>query len=77
MHLLGKFSIDDLRLKDIDNFEYSPFLPENQWKVYMVKEIIDVQADQLNVENFSRKEFEEKKLREAEFMIGLVDFILG
>ena len=43
----------------IDNFEYSPVLPENQWKVNMVKEITDVQADQLNVENFSRQELEE------------------
>ena len=59
MLLLGKVSIDDIRLKDIDNFEYSPVLPENQWKVNMVKEITDVQADQLNVENFSRQELEE------------------
>ena len=59
MLLLGKVSIDDIRLKDIDNFEYSPVLPENQWKVNIVKEITDVQADQLNVENFSRQELEE------------------
>ena len=59
MLLLGKVSIDDIRQKDIDNFEYSPVLPENQWKLDMVKEIIDVQADQLNVENFSRQELEE------------------
>ena len=59
MLLLGKVSIDDIRQKDIDNFEYSPVLPENQWKVDMVKEIIDVQADQLNVEKFSREELQE------------------
>jgi hypothetical protein len=41
-------------IKDIDNFEYSPFFPENQWKVNMIKDITDVQAD-LNVKNFSRR----------------------
>ena len=59
MLLLGKVSIDDIRLKDIDNFEYSPVLPENQWKVNMVKEKIDIQSDQLNVENISRQELGE------------------
>ena len=59
MLLLEKVSIDDIRLKDIVKFEYSKVLPENQWKVKMVKEIIDVQADQLIVENFSREELEE------------------
>ena len=59
MLLLDKVSIDDIMLKDIDKFEYSPVLPENQWKVNMVQEIINVQADQLNVENFSREELGE------------------
>ena len=31
MLLFDKVSIDDIRLNDIDNFEYSPSLPENQW----------------------------------------------
>jgi hypothetical protein len=59
MLLFDKVSIDDIRLNDIDNFEYSPILPENQWRVNMVKEITDVQADQLNAENFSRQLLEE------------------
>ena len=57
--LLGKLSIDDIKLKDIDNFEYASVLPGNQWRVNMVKEIIDVPADKLNVENFSREELDE------------------
>ena len=52
MLLQGKFTIDEIRLNDIDNFEYSSVLPENQWRVDMVKEIIEVRADELNVEKF-------------------------
>ena len=59
MLLQGKFTIDEIRLNDIDNFEYSSVLPENQWKVDMVKEIIEVRADELNVDNFSEKELDE------------------
>ena len=59
MLLLGKLSIDDIKLKDIDSFEYASVLPVNQWRVNVVKEIIDVRAAKLNVENFSREELDE------------------
>jgi hypothetical protein len=59
MLLLGKVTIDQIRLNDINNFEYSSVLYDNQWKVDMVREIIDIQADQLNIDNFSRQELDE------------------
>ena len=59
MLLLGKVKIDDIKIRDIDNFEYAAVLPDDKWKVDMVKEIIEIGADQLNVENFSEEELEE------------------
>ena len=59
MLLLGKVNIDDIKIRDIDNFEYAAVLPDDKWKVDMVKEIIEIGADQLNVENFSEEELEE------------------
>ena len=59
MLLLGKVTIDEIRLNDIDSFEYSPVLPDNQWKVDMVREIIEVRGDELKIDNFSRQELDE------------------
>ena len=47
MLLLGKVNIDDIKIRDIDNFEYAAVLPDDKWKVDMVKEIIEIGADQL------------------------------
>ena len=57
MLLLGKVTIEEIRLTDIDN--NSSVLPDNQWKVDIVREIIEVRADELNVENFSEQELVE------------------
>ena len=59
MLLLGKVTIDEIRLNDIDSFEYSSVLPDNQWKVDMVREIIEVRGDELKIDNFSRQELDE------------------
>ena len=59
MLLLGKVNIDDIKIRDIDNFEYAAVLLDDKWKVDMVKEIIEIRADQLNVENFSDEELDE------------------
>ena len=59
MLLLGKVNIDAIKITDIENFEYAAVLPENKWKVDMVKEIIETRADQFNVENFTEEELDD------------------
>ena len=59
MLLLGKVTIKEIRLTDIDNFEYSSVLPDNKWRIDMVREIIEVRADELNVGNLSDQELDE------------------
>ena len=59
MLLLDKHTIDEVKSKDIDNFEYAPVLPNNAWKINMVKELIEVRENQASIENFSTEELEE------------------
>ena len=59
MLLLGKVNIDAIKIRDIENFDYAEVLPENKWKVDMVKEIIETRADQFNVENFTEEELDD------------------
>ena len=59
MLLLGKVTIEEIRLNDIDKFEYSSVLPDNQWRVDMVREIIEARADELKIENFSEQELDD------------------
>ena len=59
MLLLNKVTIEGIKLNDIDSFEYSSVQPDNQWKVDMVREIIEVRGDQLKIDNFSRQELDE------------------
>ena len=40
-------------------FEYSSVLPDNQWRVDMVREIIEARADELKIENFSEQELDD------------------
>ena len=59
MLLLGKHTINDVRPGDIDNYEYAPTSTEDEWKVVMVKELIDVRADSASIEGFSKDELDE------------------
>ena len=59
MLLLGKVRVEDIGIKDIDNFEYVTVPPEDQWKIAMVKEIIEVKNNNLVVENFEDEELQE------------------
>ena len=46
-------------ISDINEFEYAPVMPDDVWKVDMVKELIEVRAKQATIENFSDDELEE------------------
>ena len=61
MIILGNHTIDEVKSHDIDIFEYAPVMPEDVWKVDMVKVLIEVRAiyNQATTENFSEDEFEE------------------
>ena len=41
------------------NFEYAPVMPDDTWKIDMLKELIEVRENQASIENFSADELEE------------------
>ena len=59
MLLLGKHTIDEVKSRDINEIQYAPVMPDDVWKVDMVKELIEVRANQATIENFSDDELEE------------------
>ena len=59
MLLLGKHTIDEVKSNDIDQFEYAPVMPDDTWKIDMVKELIEVRENQASIEKFSTYELEE------------------
>ena len=56
MKIVGKHSIDDLRRKDFDNLRYQPVSKEDEWKLNIAREIIDVKCGNLNINNMTPKE---------------------
>ena len=59
MLLLGKYSIEGISIKDLDFFEFFPVLPVDEWKVGIVRELIEVRENNLDLENFTAQELEE------------------
>ena len=56
---LGKNSVDNIRVEDIDTMEYHT-IPENEeWRVSLVKEIIEVKENEYEVPGFTNEELEE------------------
>ena len=58
MLLFDKNSIDDIKEKDILEFVYAPVENNDEWKIQMVKELIDVKNKELEIENISNDEVE-------------------
>ena len=58
MILVGKTSVDDVNLEDLKALSSFKLEEKDAWKVPMVKEIIDIKADQLEVPGFELKEIE-------------------
>ena len=50
-----KFSVDDLNKFDLINMIYCPVTQENEWKIKLTKEIIDVKFGDLKIDNFAKK----------------------
>ena len=59
MIILGKHTIDEVKSSDINGYEYAPVKPDDVWRINMVKELIEVRANQATIENFSEDELEE------------------
>ena len=57
--LTDKYRVDEVTTQDIDNLVYAEAKPEDEWRVSMVQEIIDVKAGQSRIENFSDDELQE------------------
>ena len=59
MLLVNKVKVCDVTKKDIDEVKYAEVPPEDEWKVGMVREIIDIKYSRLDVENFNEEELNE------------------
>ena len=57
--LTEKTKIEDITIQDIDNYCYAPARQEDLWKIDMVKELVEVRADQYEVPDSSREELDE------------------
>ena len=58
MLLVGKTSVNDVIKKDVEKVEYFKMDKKDEWKVKMIKEIIDVKSKKANVDNFQGEELE-------------------
>ena len=59
MLIVNKTSIEDLNPTDADSFIYRPVESENEWKIEIAKELLEVQSGCLQLEHFSFKEVQE------------------
>ena len=53
--LTDKYFVEDLKMRDVAKIEYAPVKEDDEWKVNLVKEILDVKVGEAKVEEFSKK----------------------
>ena len=58
MLLVGKTSVEDVRVEDVDNLEYFKLENDELWKIPQIQEIINVKAGNLEVAGFENDELE-------------------
>ena len=59
MQLVHKDSINDLSKSDVKSLVFSP-IPENEeWRIGMLKELLDIRTNDLVLENFSKVEIDD------------------
>ena len=59
MILLGKNSVDDLSVDDIDSLEYHT-IPENEaWRVGLLQELIAVRENKCEITGFASEELDD------------------
>ena len=59
MKLVGKSSIDDVTHKDISSLIYQQMGENDEWKVKMATELIDIKAGNLNIPTWTKDELDE------------------
>ena len=58
MLLLGKNRVEDVKMADTDKLSYHKLEKEEHWKIDIIKEIIDIKAEELIVPGFDNEEIE-------------------
>ena len=58
MLLFNKNTIDDIEEKDITEYVYAPVDKKDEWKIQILKELIDVKNGELQLENICPEEVE-------------------
>ena len=58
MLLLGKNSIDEVKVSETDSLNYLGSNEENSWKVTPIREIVETKAGNLDIPGFDTDELE-------------------
>ena len=58
MLLMGKTSIDDVKLSDVDSLTYFKLDEQDVWKISTIREIIETKAGQMEIPGFKSEELE-------------------
>ena len=59
MILLGKNSVDDLSVDDIDSIEYHTISENDAWRVDLLQELIAVRENEGEITGFTSKELDD------------------
>ena len=59
MRLVGKDRIEDVEKKDVEEVVYAKVKPEDEWKINMVQEIIELKNDELWLQNLTQDEIDD------------------
>ena len=57
-HLVNKNSIDELSPKDARSILYQPVPKDEEWRIGMVREIVDIRNQEASLQEFTWKELE-------------------
>ena len=59
MILAGKTCVEEIKKEDAKKIEYFPMDENDRWKVNVIKEIIEVKNNRLDIDNFELEELDE------------------
>ena len=59
MLLFDKVKVEDITKNDVDEFKYAEVPPDEKWWVGMVKEIVEIRNNNLEVDYFDEEELTE------------------
>ena len=59
MLMLGKNSVDDIHVDDVDNLEYHKIPESEAWRVGLLKELVAIREDEGEVPGMTNEEVEE------------------